>query len=136
MKLLSRRASPGSRIVVPRCWRICLLVRLIMPCRLPAWVARTLPVAVMVNRFLADDLVFILGILLFLREASKTATACPLPRPDGSKRGRVYRARKRRLQPWRFRQSASIASPWRQHHKHLPTLDPWIRLDLAHRRGV
>jgi hypothetical protein len=35
---------------------------------LPAWVARTLPVAVMVNRFLQDDLVFILGILLSFRK--------------------------------------------------------------------
>src|SRR5262245_57147567 len=128
MKLLSRRASPGSRIVVPRCWRICLLVRLIMPCRLPAWVARTLPVAVMVNRFLADGLVFILGILLFLREASNTATACPLSRPDGSKRGRVYRARKRRMQPWL---SPPFTSPWRQHHYHLAALEPRLGFHLG-----
>ena len=42
-----------------------LLVRLIMPWRLPIACALTLPVAVILNRFLAADLVFILGILLF-----------------------------------------------------------------------
>jgi hypothetical protein len=41
-----------------------LLERLIMPWRLPAAAASTLPVAVILNRFFADDFVFILGILL------------------------------------------------------------------------
>ncbi len=53
-----------ARIVVPRWLRICLLVRLIMPWRLPACPALILPEAVVLNRFLAEDLVFILGILL------------------------------------------------------------------------
>ena len=46
---------------MPRWLRICLLVRLIMPWRLPAWVARILPVAVMRKRFLHDDFVLHLG---------------------------------------------------------------------------
>src|ERR1700730_5323949 len=49
---------------VPRSWRICFLVRLIMPWRLPRWAAITLPVAVTLKRFLAPDLVFSLGIWL------------------------------------------------------------------------
>ncbi|MNY82417.1 hypothetical protein D3C86_2244960 [compost metagenome] len=51
-----------------------LLERLIMPWRLPAAAARTLPVAVILNRFLADDFVFILGILLlhFLKNSKRT----------------------------------------------------------------
>jgi hypothetical protein len=35
-----------------------------MPCRLPDWVERILPLAVILKRFLQDDLFFILGILL------------------------------------------------------------------------
>jgi hypothetical protein len=35
-----------------------------MPWRLPAAAARTLPEPVILNRFLAEDFVFILGILL------------------------------------------------------------------------
>src|SRR6476659_9274460 len=49
---------------VPRSWRICFLVRLIMPWRFPAWADITLPVAVTLKRFLAPDLVFSLGIWL------------------------------------------------------------------------
>src|SRR5436305_6815049 len=49
---------------VPRSWRICFLVRLIMPWRLPRWADITLPVAVTLKRFLAPDLVFSLGIWL------------------------------------------------------------------------
>src|SRR3954470_3457287 len=52
---------------VPRCWRICFLVRLIMPWRLPAIADFTLPWAVILKRFLAPDLVFSLGILLSFR---------------------------------------------------------------------
>src|ERR1700712_3405826 len=52
---------------VPRCWRICFLVRLIMPWRLPAIADFTLPLAVILKRFLAPDLVFSLGILLSFR---------------------------------------------------------------------
>src|SRR5262245_8304966 len=52
---------------VPRSWRICLLVRLIMPWRLPRWANSTLPPAVTLKRFLAPDFVFILGIWLSFR---------------------------------------------------------------------
>src|SRR5882724_12491806 len=57
---------------VPRCWRICFLVRLIMPWRLPAIDDFTLPLAVILKRFLAPDLVFSLGILLSFGSASDT----------------------------------------------------------------
>src|SRR5271163_2519005 len=49
---------------VPRSWRICFFVRLIMPWRLPRWACSTLPDAVTLKRFLAPDLVFSLGIWL------------------------------------------------------------------------
>src|SRR4029077_9698267 len=49
---------------VPRNWRICFLVRLIMPWRLPAEAYITLPVPVTLKRFFAPDLVFSLGIWL------------------------------------------------------------------------
>src|SRR5262245_46714319 len=50
--------------LVPRCSRIVLVVRLIMPWRLPVCWYFTLPVAVILKRFLAPDLVFNLGIWL------------------------------------------------------------------------
>src|SRR5262252_4055929 len=55
-----------NRTLVPRSWRICFLVRLIMPWRLPRWAYSTLPVPVTLKRFLAPDLVLILGILALL----------------------------------------------------------------------
>ena len=45
-----------------RSLRIWSFVRLIMPWRLPAWPALTLPFAVSLKRFFAPDLVFIFGI--------------------------------------------------------------------------
>src|SRR5258708_37548557 len=53
-----------NRTLVPRNWRICFLVRLIMPWRLRDCANSTLPVAVILKRFLAPDLVLSLGILL------------------------------------------------------------------------
>src|SRR5262245_7278985 len=50
--------------LVPRCSRICFLVRLIMPWRLPDCAYSTFPVPVTLKRFLAPDLVFSLGIWL------------------------------------------------------------------------
>jgi hypothetical protein len=47
-----------------------LIVRLIMPWRLPAWADFTLPEAVNENRFLAADLVFIFGIFFSLIEVN------------------------------------------------------------------
>src|SRR6056297_1482238 len=49
-------------VVVPRALRMNLLVRLIIPWRLPAWAVMTRPLADTLNRFLQLDLVFILGI--------------------------------------------------------------------------
>src|SRR6056297_1780736 len=49
-------------VVVPRALRMNLLVRLIIPWRLPAWAVMIFPVADTLNRFLQLDLVFILGI--------------------------------------------------------------------------
>src|SRR5690606_13450825 len=95
--LMTLRASGSARTIVPRASRMNLLLRLIMPCRLPAAADFTLPEAVILNRFLAEDFVFILGILLTpsargrpwppplvvcaeLFKASRTATACPAGR--------------------------------------------------------
>src|SRR6185436_7141791 len=72
---------------VPRCWRICRLVRLIMPWRLPAMAAFTRPPDVILKRFLAPDLVLILGILLSFGAASD-ARPCGRSRRIGSKRAR------------------------------------------------
>src|SRR5712675_3191260 len=59
-----------NRTEVPRSWRICLFVRLIMPWRLPRWAYRTLPPAVTLKRFLAPDFVLILGIWLSFAAAA------------------------------------------------------------------
>src|SRR6516225_7513982 len=50
--------------LVPRCSRICLVLRLIMPWRLPDCWNFTFPLAVILKRFFAPDLVFNLGIWL------------------------------------------------------------------------
>ncbi len=55
-------ASGADNRVVPRAFRRNLFVRLIMPCCLPAWADLTLPEAVILNRFLQLDFVFIFGI--------------------------------------------------------------------------
>ena len=55
-------SSAAQRVVVPLALRMNLLVRLIIPWRLPACAVFTRPVAVTLNRFLQLDLVFILGI--------------------------------------------------------------------------
>src|SRR5690348_2589895 len=61
---------------VPRCSRMVLVVRLIMPWRLPDCWYFTLPVAVILKRFLAPDLVFSLGIWLsWRRDCGQPATA-------------------------------------------------------------
>src|SRR5215471_5718549 len=53
-----------NRTLVPRCSRICLVVRLIIPWRLPDWAKSTFPEAVTLKRFFAPDFVFSLGIWL------------------------------------------------------------------------
>src|SRR5690606_188741 len=62
----TRPSSPLDRILVPRLVRMYLALWLIRRWRLPATPAFTLPVAVKLKRFLAPDLVFILGILRVL----------------------------------------------------------------------
>ena len=93
---------------MPRRSRICLVVRLIMPWRLPRWTYTTLPVPVSLKRFFAPDLVFNLGIWLssrldaFLtfggakspvRASEKTATAALTA--GRFSRGGVIRERRR-----------------------------------------
>jgi len=60
--LLTIFSSAAQSVVVPRALRMNLVVRLIIPWRLPAWPAFTRPEAVTLKRFLQLDLVFILGI--------------------------------------------------------------------------
>src|SRR4051812_48305085 len=88
-------------VVVPRRLRICLLVRLIIPWRLPDWAYMTLPVPVILKRFFAPDFVFSLGIWLFVLTGSAGALRRKDPellleqnepprqpfRPGGSMRG-------------------------------------------------
>lgn len=57
-------------MVVPRALRMNFLVRLIIPWRLPAWATFTRPEAVVLKRFLALDLVFILGISISIKGGS------------------------------------------------------------------
>src|SRR6185295_2905083 len=66
MYFLTILASLSQSTMVPRAVRTNLAVRLIMPCRLPWAAALTLPVPVILKRFLAPLLVFILGISLVL----------------------------------------------------------------------
>lgn len=55
-------SSGADNTVVPRALRRNLFERLIIPCCLPAWDVLTLPEAVILNRFLQLDFVFIFGI--------------------------------------------------------------------------
>src|SRR5262245_41011744 len=74
------RASLSFSTIVPRALRTNLVVRLIMPWRLPCADALTLPVPVILNRFLAPLLVFNLGILL----SSIGPRATPGPGPGSA----------------------------------------------------
>src|SRR2546430_5617362 len=91
MYFLTILASLSHSTMVPRALRTNLAVRLIMPCRLPWAATFTLPVPVILKRFLAPLLVFNLGILLapyraahrgrdWFVKAGKAATACPAGR--------------------------------------------------------
>jgi hypothetical protein len=71
MNFFTMRASGSARTMVPRASRMNLLDRLIMPWRLPAAADLTLPEAVILKRFLQDDFVFILGILLLHFETGR-----------------------------------------------------------------
>src|SRR6195952_5403577 len=61
---LTVRPSAWVSVWLPRLERFIFCERLISPWRLLPGPASTLPVAVILNRFLTDDLVFILGILV------------------------------------------------------------------------
>src|SRR5262249_30943551 len=61
---LIRSPSVLNNTLVPRCSRICLVVRLIIPWRLPDWAKSTFPEAVTLKRFFAPDFVLSLGIWL------------------------------------------------------------------------
>src|SRR6195952_2702326 len=61
---LTVRPSAWVSVGLPRLDRFIFCERLIRPWRLLPGPARTLPVAVILNRFLTDDLVFNLGILV------------------------------------------------------------------------
>src|SRR6478736_2496766 len=63
MYFLTILASLSQSTMVPRALRTNLAVRLIMPWRLPWAATFTLPVPVILKRFLAPLLVFSLGIL-------------------------------------------------------------------------
>src|SRR5262245_40981566 len=72
--------------LVPRCSRIVLVVRLIMPWRLPVCWYFTLPDAVILKRFLAPDFVFNLGIWLSSSAARTTAWPEYARKPFGLER--------------------------------------------------
>src|SRR5882724_13354775 len=79
---LTLSPSVLNSVRVPRWSRICLLVRLIMPWRLPAKAESTFPVPVTLKRFFAPDLVFILGIWLSFSAAGGHG---PALRRDGAR---------------------------------------------------
>src|SRR5580698_10865755 len=76
-------ASISVSVWLPRLERFIFWLRLIRPWRLLPGPARTLPVAVILNRFLTDDLVFILGILVSFMFAPA--------RPDAGENGKQSR---------------------------------------------
>src|SRR5690606_5459247 len=110
MKGFTIFVSGSESTIVPRALRMNLLERLIMPWRLPAACTLARPVAVTLNRFLAADFVFSLGILLLLMGASApvrwpgqgpeafgAATACPAGRLE--RRGLIAAVPQKRNHP-------------------------------------
>src|SRR5690606_37129963 len=66
-------------------YRMNLVVRFIMPWRLPAWPALTSPEAVTLKRFFALDLVFILGLSVsFLGSRERATRHATSGRPRGT----------------------------------------------------
>src|SRR6185437_9702784 len=91
---LTVRPSAWVSVWLPRLERFIFWLRLIRPWRLLPGPASTLPVAVILNRFLTDDLVFILGISISFSQgppAKRQAVAAghALPGP-ARKQGRGY----------------------------------------------
>src|SRR3984957_11837863 len=84
-------ASISVSVWLPRLVRLAFCVRAIKQCRFMPGPASTLPVAVILNRFLTDDLVFILGICTPFREAIRSKVSGRLSRP-----GMPIQARSRR----------------------------------------
>src|SRR5260370_40992886 len=87
-------ASISVSVWLPRLWRFIFCERLIRPWRFMPGPASTLPVAVILNRFLTDDFVFILGIWSPFCEQSldgRRGSACPFQarsrRPGARYRG-------------------------------------------------
>src|SRR5580704_17579628 len=88
--------SAWVSVWLPRLVRLAFWLRALRQWRFLPGPARTLPVAVILNRFLTDDLVFILGILISLwfalarpdwtKSASSRGRACPI-RPGLADRG-------------------------------------------------
>src|SRR4029453_18319554 len=77
MYFLTILASLSLRTMVPRASRMNFACRLIIPWRLPWAAALTLPVPVILKRFLAPLLVFNLGILLSsIHPRTPLARAC------------------------------------------------------------
>src|ERR1700744_3007412 len=90
------RESDSLITLVPRFCRMYLALWLIRRGRLPATPALILPVAVILKRFLAPDLVFSFALprrrrrraaVLSGRDASRTAMACRWARPPVRRRG-------------------------------------------------
>src|SRR6187455_2889028 len=79
MYFLTILASLSQSTMVPRALRTNLAVRLIMPCRLPWAATFTLPVPVILKRFLAPLLVFSLGIFVLLLLAGPNRTVACWP---------------------------------------------------------
>ena len=78
--------------MVPDASRMNFVDRLIMPWRLPATPAFTWPLDVKENRFLAADLVYILGISISV--VSSRDSACHFRRPRGAVQAVCNRGRR------------------------------------------
>src|SRR6195952_3088649 len=81
---LTVRPSAWVSVWLPRLDRFIFCERLIRPWRLLPGPASTLPVAVILNRFLTDDLVFNLGISVSYRGAAPSP-----PKASGAARHRA-----------------------------------------------
>src|SRR5476649_2570619 len=116
-------ASASLITLVPRCWRMYLAEWLISRCRLPATPALIFPLAVILKRFLAPDLVFSLGIslrrsreltVLFENRISRAALACLWARRLARRRGLYgkgrFKARSRTAPDRSAARPADIAS--------------------------
>src|SRR6185295_2759496 len=95
MYFLTILASESFSTMVPRASRMNFAVRLIMPWRLPWAATFTLPVPVILKRFLAPLLVFSLGILLSVLFVRAAATPAAHYQGQESRHGMPRRAARR-----------------------------------------